>query len=48
MLIVGCTSFSGRRAAEEQGRRVAAGGIYKIGTPYEIGVSGIIRRRRDL
>ena len=36
MLIVGCTSFSDRRAAEEQGRRVAAGGIYKIGTPYEI------------
>jgi len=36
LLVVGCTSFSDRRAAEEQGRRVAAGGIYKIGTPYEI------------
>ena len=36
LLVVGCTGFSDRRAAEEQGRRVAAGGIYKIGTPYEI------------
>ena len=36
LLLAGCTSFSDRRAAEEQGRRVAAGGIYKIGTPYEI------------
>ena len=36
LLVVGCTSFYDRRAAEEQGRRVAAGGIYKIGTPYEI------------
>jgi rare lipoprotein A len=35
-LLAGCTSFSDRRMAEEQGRRVAAGGIYKIGTPYEI------------
>ena len=36
LLVVGCTGFSDRRAVEEQGRRVAAGGIYKIGTPYEI------------
>ena len=36
LFVVGCTSFSDRRVAEEQGRRVAAGGIYKIGTPYEI------------
>ena len=36
LLVVGCASLSDRRAAEEQGRRVAAGGIYKIGTPYEI------------
>ena len=36
LFVVGCSSFSDRRAAEEQGRRVAAGGIYKIGTPYEI------------
>ena len=36
LLLAGCASFSERRAAEEQGRRVAAGGIYKIGTPYEI------------
>lgn len=36
LLLAGCASFSDRRAAEEQGRRVAAGGIYKIGTPYEI------------
>ena len=36
LLVVGCGSLSDRRAAEEQGRRVAAGGIYKIGTPYEI------------
>ena len=36
LLVAGCTSFSDRRMAEEQGRRVAAGGIYKIGTPYEI------------
>ena len=36
LLVVGCTGFSDRRALEEQGRRVAAGGIYKIGTPYEI------------
>ena len=36
LLVVGCSSLSDRRAAEEQGRRVAAGGIYKIGTPYEI------------
>ena len=36
LLVVGCSSLSDRRAVEEQGRRVAAGGIYKIGTPYEI------------
>lgn len=36
VLLAGCTSFSERRAQEEQGRRVSAGGIYKIGTPYEI------------
>ena len=36
LLVVGCASLSDRRAAEEQSRRVAAGGIYKIGTPYEI------------
>lgn len=36
LLLAGCASFSERRAAEEQGRRVAAGGIYKIGKPYEI------------
>ena len=36
LLLAGCASFSDRRAAEEQGRRVAAGGTYKIGTPYEI------------
>ena len=36
LLLAGCASFSDRRAAEEQGRRVAAGGSYKIGTPYEI------------
>ena len=36
LLVVGCASLSDHRAAEEQGRRVAAGGIYKIGTPYEI------------
>jgi len=33
---VGCTGNSQRFAEEQQGRKVFAGGIYKIGTPYEI------------
>ena len=35
--LAGCAGYlPGQRAEEAQGRRVAAGGIYKIGTPYEI------------
>lgn len=37
VFLVGCSGYQmGNRADAEQGRRVAAGGIYKIGTPYEI------------
>lgn len=35
-LLAACASVSERRGDEAQGRQVAAGGIYKIGTPYEI------------
>ncbi len=35
-LLVGCAGNSQRLADERQGRAVFAGGIYKIGTPYEI------------
>ncbi len=35
-VLVGCAGNSQRLADERQGRAVFAGGIYKIGTPYEI------------
>lgn len=37
LIVAGCAGGQlQQRAEEEQGRRVAAGGIYKIGTPYQI------------
>ena len=37
VFLAGCSGYQmGSRADAEQGRRVAAGGIYKIGTPYAI------------
>ena len=35
-LLIGCAGHSQRLADKKQGRAVFAGGIYKIGTPYEI------------